>query len=36
MMIDYLSCTTASEWDRCCKHGLLYIDNNLYVNNVTV
>ena len=35
MMIDSLSRTTASEWDRCCKHELSYIDKNQYVNNIT-
>jgi hypothetical protein len=36
MVIDSLSLTTASEWDRCCKDELSYIDNNLNVNNRTI
>jgi hypothetical protein len=36
MMIDYLSITAVSEWNRFHEDGLLYIDNNPYVNSITV
>ena len=36
MMTGSLSLTRTSEWDRCCKDELSYIDNNLDMNNITI
>ena len=36
MIIGSLSFTISSEWDRHCQHGLLYINNNLDVNNISI